>query len=223
MSTESTPLTDGTPSTAHDSQHRLEPEPLPRARYRNDPTLVQRCLRGDESAWQELVERYARLVYSIPRRYGLSQTDAEDVFQNVFVIVLRELKRLRNQARLSAWLITITHHETFRLLKQHARSARGEEFRELPALEQNLQRFEQEEILRQALDRLEPTERAVITAWLSDAPPSYDELAEALKLPRGSIGYYRKRGLEHLRTHLQELGFAAEGFDRDAVKRAASS
>lgn len=210
MSTESASLTDGTPSTSRDHMHRVESEPLPRASYRNDPTLVRRCLKGDASAWQELVDRYARLVYSIPRRYGLSEADAEDVFQNVFVIVLRELAQVRQQSRLSAWLITITHHETVRVLKQQARASRGEPGLELPVLEENLQRFEREEIVRQALAQLEPTERAVITALLADPPPSYDELAAGLMLPRGSIGYYRKRGLEHLRSSLQALGFSTE-------------
>ncbi len=210
MSTESVPLTDGSPPMPPDSTPRVESDPHPRASYPNDPTLVRRCLKGDASAWQELVDRYARLVYSIPRRYGLSEADAEDVFQNVFVIVLRELAQVRQQSRLSAWLITITHHETVRVLKQQARARRGEPELELPVLEENLQRFEREEIVRQALAQLEPTERAVITALLADPPPSYDELAAGLMLPRGSIGYYRKRGLEHLRRSLQELGFATE-------------
>ncbi len=209
MFTDSAPRASGKPSTSRDPAPRVESEALPRAPYRTDPTLVQRCLKGDASAWQELVDRYARLVYSIPRRYGLAEADAEDVFQNVFVIVLRELARLRKQSRLSAWLITITHHETVRMLKQQSRTARGEASLELPVLERELHHFEQEEIVRQALDRLVPTERAVITAFLADPPPSYDELAGRLMLPRGSIGYSRKRGLDHLRTSLQELGFFA--------------
>ncbi|HYN88697.1 MAG TPA: sigma factor, partial [Ardenticatenaceae bacterium] len=75
-----------------------------RSVYRSDPALIQACINGDQSGWNELVDRYGRLVYSIPQRYGLSATDADDVFQNVFTIVLRRLESLRDQTRLSAWL-----------------------------------------------------------------------------------------------------------------------
>ncbi|MES4787530.1 MAG: sigma-70 family RNA polymerase sigma factor, partial [Nitrospiraceae bacterium] len=64
-----------------------------------------------------MVERYGRLVYSIPLRYGLSPADADDVFQNVFTIVLRRLSSLRNQSSLTAWLITITQRESQRVGK----------------------------------------------------------------------------------------------------------
>src|SRR5512144_1837201 len=76
---------------------------------RSDQDLIQACLEGDETAWKDLVLRYGRLVYSVPRRYGLSAADADDVFQNVFTAVYRHLAGLRDQARLAAWLITISH------------------------------------------------------------------------------------------------------------------
>ncbi|MER3408303.1 MAG: hypothetical protein C4292_06150, partial [Nitrososphaera sp.] len=85
--------------------------------YRSDTDLIQACLNKDENAWKELVERYGRLVYSIPLRYGLSPADADDVFQNVFTIVLRRLSSLRNQSSLTAWLITITQRESQRVGK----------------------------------------------------------------------------------------------------------
>jgi hypothetical protein len=48
--------------------------------YRTDSELIQACLDGNESAWYELIDRYKRLIYSIPLRQGLSMTDADDVF-----------------------------------------------------------------------------------------------------------------------------------------------
>lgn len=85
--------------------------------HQSDPQLIQRCIGGEQTAWNELVEKYARLVYSIPRRYGLSGTDAEDVFQTVFSTVVRTLPKLRDQRRLSAWLITTTRRECWRKSK----------------------------------------------------------------------------------------------------------
>ncbi len=199
----------------HDRLSRSESEPPIRAYHCNDPLLIRRCLQGDESAWGELVGRYSRLVYSIPRRCGLAQEDAEDVFQNVFVLVLRELKNLRKQDRFSAWLVTITHRETVRLIKRQARTGTVDAALEIPTLDETLRRFEREEILRQALELLEPRERAVIMASLSDASPNFDRIADALDLPRGSIGYYRKRGLAHLRENLKRLGFNEPAIEID--------
>ncbi len=206
-----------TPTSSHGHLPRSDNESPPRASHCNDPILIQRCLRGDELAWGELVERYSRLVYSIPRRSGLSQEDAEDIFQNVFVIVLRELKTLRQQDRFSAWLITVTHRETVRWIKRQSRGGPVDDVPDIPALEETLRQFEREEILRQAVDMLETRERAVIMALLSDEELSFDQLADTLHLPRGSIGYYRKRGLEHLRKNLKKLGFVESDVDLDHV------
>src|SRR5581483_7008110 len=86
--------------------------------YQSDPRLVQACLEGDQAAWNTLVERYQWLVYSIARRYGLAPADAEDVMQNVFLIVYRRLETLRDYTLLSSWLIRITHRETLHYLKK---------------------------------------------------------------------------------------------------------
>ena len=75
---------------------------------RSDAELIDACLGGDQQAWHELVTRFSRLVYSIPRRKGFSADDSDDVFQNVFTIVYRQLPNLRQYQSLPAWLITIT-------------------------------------------------------------------------------------------------------------------
>ncbi len=177
--------------------------------YASDPTLVQRCLNGNETAWNELVARYGRLIYSVPRKYGLSEPDACDVMQNVLVIVLKNLRRLRKQDHLSAWLVTIAHHETLRSMRRGGREVTADwEFTDpLPPLNNTLQEITNGEILLQALERLDPTERKVIEALLADPTPTYDELAVALKIARGSVGYWRKRALDHLKKQLTELGF----------------
>ena len=61
----------------------------------DDSRLIQDCLKGRQAAWDELVERYSRLIYSIPLRVGLSHSDADDVVQIVWGIVLRRLETLR--------------------------------------------------------------------------------------------------------------------------------
>ena len=58
---------------------------------KDDTQLVQACLNGAADAWNELVDRYARLVYSIPRRYRLCEADSDDVFQAVFTQLFQQL------------------------------------------------------------------------------------------------------------------------------------
>ena len=65
----------------------------------SDADLVQSCIKGNQHGWNELVERYGRLVFSISRRHGLGVTDAEDVFQQVFAIAHRKLRSLRDASR----------------------------------------------------------------------------------------------------------------------------
>ena len=67
------------------------------------------CLAGDESAWREVVARYGRLVHSILKRYSLDRDAAEDVFQEVFAILLRQLPGIRRRTALPKWFITTTH------------------------------------------------------------------------------------------------------------------
>ncbi len=178
--------------------------------FPSDPELIQACLRGDQAAWKELVTRYGRLVYSIPRRYGLSAVDAEDVFQNVFAIALKRLESLRNQQSLAAWLITVTRHETERV---GARRITTEELDEWLEDEQatpqtQVQQWERQHIVHLALERLEKTCRELLMAlFLEPDPASYEQIARQLGIPLGSIGPTRARCFKKLETILVALGF----------------
>ncbi len=178
---------------------------------RSDPELVQSCLNGDETAWNVLVERYGRLVYSIPMRLGLSQSDADDVFQTVMGIVLRRLATLRDETRLSAWLIRATYRETWRYANR-ARRGRGVELDEsqpdegAPTEEQVL-RQERQQLVRQAMEQLDERCSTLVRAFFFDAEKlSYDELADRLGMRVGSIGPTRARCFRKLEAILSKLG-----------------
>ncbi|MBI4788066.1 MAG: sigma-70 family RNA polymerase sigma factor [Chloroflexi bacterium] len=185
---------------------------LERTAYRADSELVQQCLDGDQAAWKELVSRYARLVYSIPRRYGLAATDADDVFQNVFTIVFRRLGTLRNETRLTAWLITVTHRETMRLGKVLPRSDELDESApddDAPPLDQ-VQAWERQHLVHLALDQLGPPCRELVTAlFLDSETPNYEKIAARLGLAVGGIGPTRARCFRKLEAILIALGFDA--------------
>src|SRR6185369_2185344 len=74
----------------------------------SDGQLVEACLEGNEKAWQALVTRYRRLVYSIPMKWGFTPEDAVDIFQAVWLDCFRQLASLRSVDRLQPWLIRVT-------------------------------------------------------------------------------------------------------------------
>lgn len=81
----------------------------------SDLQLIERCSRGEAAAWVALVERYTRLVYSVPRKYGLSSADCDDIHQAVFAALVSSISKLKNPQALPAWLITATHRECWRI------------------------------------------------------------------------------------------------------------
>lgn len=187
---------------------RTQSKDTPRSsKYKTDPRLVQACLKGDHSAWNELVERYQRLVFSIPRQYGLSGPDAEDVMQNVFEIVFRRLETLRDHTILSSWIIRITHRATV----HHMRKGHNDQelLDEVCGIDKvgtkQLEHLETQHLVRQALKRLDTQSRKLMEAFLSDSPPSYAELAKKLACPIGSIGPTRARAFKKLESILREM------------------
>jgi RNA polymerase sigma factor (sigma-70 family) len=176
--------------------------------YSTDPVLIAACLVGDEAAWGKLVERYSPLVYTIPRRLGLSQADSDDVLQNVFTIVYRRLAGLKNHACLAAWLITITRHESLRLCRGPAEPVElADELVEADfCLGEAVEQRERQALVHEALRRLDPDSQALLSAlFLEYPPPSYCQIARRLGMAVGSIGPARARCLRKLRTVLETL------------------
>src|SRR5215510_9229936 len=89
----------------------------------NDQHLIQACRGGEAQAWERLLDRYERLVYSIPLRYGLTGDDAADISQLTFTILLQSLETLTENVRLAPWLTTVARRHTWRLLARYRREA----------------------------------------------------------------------------------------------------
>lgn len=176
----------------------------------SDHELIRACLDGNQSAWKELVDRYARLVYSIPRRYSLSAADADDVLQNVFTIVFRRLGSLRNKERLSAWLITIAHRESMRLSKQAVYEADMDDSADNgddPALEY-IQKWERLNYIHRALDRMDsPCRDLLVALFFESDSADYHRVAERFGMAVGAVGPTRARCFKKLEAILLALGF----------------
>jgi RNA polymerase sigma factor (sigma-70 family) len=176
--------------------------------------LVRECLKGSEEAWCALIEKYKRLIFSIPIKYGLSADEATDIFQSVCVEMLSELPKLRKAEALPKWLMQVTAHKCFHRQKQMARTEGPDAEGELPEqsvearAESILHEAEQEQTLRQAIAELPPRCRNLIQMLFFEEPARpYEAIAQNLGIATGSIGFIRQRCLEKLRRQLSEAGF----------------
>src|SRR5262245_15584979 len=84
----------------------------------SDEALVLACRNGDTVAWERLVDRYQRLVYSIARHAGLDQEQSADVFQLVFAALVEHLGKIEQPALIGAWLVTTARHEAWRFSRR---------------------------------------------------------------------------------------------------------
>jgi RNA polymerase sigma factor (sigma-70 family) len=179
-----------------------------------DPELVDLCLEGDARAWETVVRRYRRLVYSIPKRYGLNKFDAADVFQTVIVKLIEHLHELKDESKLSPWLITTTTRTCIGVYNSRQREPviADEEEREEPLdPEGNIEEIrllaESQQELRDCVNELPEKCKELIEMLYFDAQdPSYVEISEATGIHASSIGPSRARCLEKLRRILRQRG-----------------
>ena len=184
---------------------------------RDDPMvidLVTRARDGDKQAWDALVERYAPLLWSICRRYGLGGADADDVGQTVWLRLLEQLDKIRDPAALPGWLATTTRRECGRMLRpergpdsarfavdaetvpdERARTAEHE----LLLAEHELLLAARNAALREAFMRLPPGCQRLIAMLIQDPPVPYAKISAELGIAVGSIGPTRGRCLKKLR------------------------
>ena len=176
-----------------------------------DRELIRDCRRGDVNAWRRVLDRYEGLVFSVPRRYGLSREDAADITQLTFTILFQSLDSLPEESYLGAWLSTVARRHTWRLLDRNRREKTSDkEFdgNTLPLAggsNDDIERWELAEWLRQGLSLIDkPCRDLLFSLYLSPEQPSYAEVAARLGMAVGSIGPTRIRCLKRLRHALGE-------------------
>jgi RNA polymerase sigma factor (sigma-70 family) len=177
-----------------------------------DRMLIIACRRGDERAWEDLITRYERLVFSIARRHGLSPDDATDVTQKVFIILLQSMDRLSDDVNLGGWLTTVTRRHSWRAMARLGRELPGEkeDIAESTILlghqvSDPIDRWETLQTVHDALNHLGKHCRQLLLALYFDpTEPPYAEVARRLNMPVGSIGPTRARCLTKLKALLEE-------------------
>lgn len=187
----------------------------------SDEILVLACRRGEADAWNMLVNRYQRLIYTIPRRAGLDEDQAAEVFQRTFARLFEYLDWIRQPERIHAWLVTTARRETLQLIREQRTEqsfSEGGIFNDQlrsetipddsPLPNEALERLEEQHITRLAMESMDERCRCLLTLlyYRPDAP-SYAEIAAVLNMPEGSLGPTRARCLEKLRSLLERGGF----------------
>ena len=187
--------------------------PYPKVRTSNsldaDLQLVERCLAGQQSAWEDLVRVHTRRVYSICYRFTNSDAEAQDLTQDVFLRVFKNLKSFRaGEGLFVVWLTRLTRN----LLIDHYRRTRMERATEsiedqatpleettgaIARTEGMLAGREASELLQGALQKLSPELReTVILRDLEEL--EYREIAQILNVPEGTVKSRLNRGRAEL-------------------------
>ena len=174
---------------------------------RDDPAvveLVHRARGGDRAAWDQVVDRYSGLVWSICRRHELSGADADDVGATVWLRLVERLDTIVEPAALPGWIAPTARRECLQLLRVRNRHVPVDDERlpdQLgPASDEWLLEQEQQAALRVALARLSERCRLLLSMLFADPPVPYSEISSKLGLAVGSIGPSRQRCLKDLRS-----------------------
>jgi RNA polymerase sigma-70 factor, ECF subfamily len=180
-----------------------------------DLQLIERCLNGEEAAWEDLVKVHTRRVYAICYRFTGSDHQAQDLTQDVFLRIFRSLKSFRaGEGSFTVWLTRLTRN----LLIDHYRRSKLERATDsiepqLPMLEETramsgradglLAGREASEALQGALAKLSPELReSVILRDLEEL--EYKEIAQVLNVPEGTVKSRLNRGRAELARILRK-------------------
>ena len=163
----------------------------------SDAELVTRCRAGDESAWEALVDRYARYVHAIVARvYRLDPHDAEDVFQEVFARVFERLDTLRDGDALRPWIAQTARNCAVDSLRRSGREVPMDDVPE--GADDALERLDEALTVHAALDRLSPECHEILDRFFC-RDESYRTIGDELELPSGTIASRIARCLARLR------------------------
>ena len=183
---------------------------IPGAEGELDRDLISGCRKGNARAWRRLLDKYERLVFSIPLRYGLSRDDAADITQLTFTILVQSLDTLPEDSRLGAWLVTVARRHTWRLLARNRRESADDSVEPTESAvlfvgrdTATVEHWELTEWLDYGLSLIgERCRELLLTLYFQPERPSYAAAAARLGVPIGSIGPTRARCLNCLKQVL---------------------
>ncbi len=177
----------------------------------DEDALIRRCREGNADACAALLRKYAALIYSVPlRNFGMSQEEAEDIYQLCYIKVLKRAKQFRGDSRFSAWLRTVVRNICVDCIRSQkpaiSLDALSENCENCPlstvcGVEQLVHRTEDRAILERALAKLPEHYRKPIQLFFFEER-SYREISQILDEPVNTVGTHINRGLARLRKEL---------------------
>ena len=138
--------------------------------------MVQRCVEGDTTAWRALYDRHFPDVERLVASLGILDAEADDICQEIFVIIYRNLARFRGEARLSTWIYRLATREAIRFARRR-RLVRGlselfaREKRDAPRADWSESEAGRRHYLRQLLDKLSPERRLALVLYEIEGVP----------------------------------------------------
>ena len=176
--------------------------------------LVEAARGGEQAAWNELVARLGRLVWSITRAYRLDPQDGDDVAQIAWMRLAEHIDRLSDPGSVKMWLATTTKRECITMLRQRAR-VQPVDVDELalqmmsPAADVDVFTSERDRLVWSAFERLSERCQRLLHLAVADKDGGYVEIAALLDMPVGSVGPTRQRCLDNLRRFLAAAGISS--------------
>ena len=186
----------------------------PEAQPENVEALIQRCLTGDQLAWEAIVRQYRRKVFNVAYKFVGRHDEAEDLTQDIFLKIFKSLATFDSRANFQTWLISVSRN----LCIDHYRSVRKEretidrnvdasELMPVAKTQGQMAMMEQRdrvELLREAMGTLPKTLRAAVL--MRDIQElSYHEIADKLRLPEGTVKSRINRGRNELARQIRKL------------------
>ena len=190
--------------------------------------LIQRCLQGDQLAWEQIVRQYWRKVFNVAYKFVGKHDEAEDLTQDIFLKIFKSLNTFDRRANFQTWLISVSRN----LCIDHYRSVRKEretidrdiDANELSPLSRDpgpvaaLEQQDRVQLLKEAMASLPDTLRtAVLMRDIQEL--SYQEIADTLRLPEGTVKSRINRGRTELARQIRKLRGDDFGQSQTAFKR----
>ncbi len=183
---------------------------------KSDAELVKACRRGDETAWNTLIDRYQRLIFAIPRRAGLTEEQAADILQEVFLTLFEKLDEIEQPDKIRSWIVTTAKFKTWGAVRSEKGFYSPETEEEMeqemaslpdtsPLADERLIELEQQHLIRTALKELEERCQKILSMiYLRDAAATYAEVALEIGVGETSISPMRARCLKKLGKILEK-------------------
>ncbi len=201
----------------------IEPQP---ASPLTPDLLIERCLDGDQDAWAEVVRQNWRKVFNVAYKFVGRHEEAEDLTQDIFLKIFRSLGTFDRRANFQTWLISVSRNlciDYYRSVRKERetidRQVTAEEVAPVSRDVGPLAALEQRDLaalLRRALNALPDSLRlAVMMRDIQEL--SYQEIAERLGLPEGTVKSRINRGRKELARQIMRT---REDDEREAIKRA---